>query len=159
MKRYRTTCYFLAALALNRNCLQTRMMTNRHRNRCLPTPVVFILIRALTSRCQHAVWCSRILNTNINVSPNRTPSGDFGASSSDVFVFAFVFLCVFVYFWSLRITSIWCQHWCCIGEGFPLYKEIVASGETPPVILLYPFLAHLSTVLLSHGNVSTESSF
>ena len=29
------------------------------RNRCLPTPVVFILIRALTSRCQHAVWCSR----------------------------------------------------------------------------------------------------
>ena len=71
-------------------------MTNRHRNRCLPTPVVFILIRALTSRCQHAVWCSRILNTNINVSPNRTPSGDFGASSSDVFVFAFVFLCLFI---------------------------------------------------------------
>ena len=48
------------------------MMTNRHRNRCLPTPVVFILIRELTSWCQHAVWCSRMLNTNINVSPNRT---------------------------------------------------------------------------------------
>ena len=157
MKRYRTTCYFLAALALNRNCLQTRMM----RNRCLPTPVVFILIRALTSRCQHAVWCSRILNTNINVSPNRTPSGDFGASSSDVFVFAFVYFYVYlsIYFWSLHIPSIWCQHWCCIGEGFPLYKEMVASGGTPPVILLYPFLAHLSTVLLSRGNVSTESSF
>ena len=137
-----------------------RMMTNRHRNRCLPTPVVFILIRALTSRCQHAVWCSRILNTNINVSPNRTPSGDFGASSSDVFVFAFVYLCLFInIFLKPSYTVHLVPALVLYRRGFPLYKEIVASWETPPVILLYPFLAHLSTVLLSHGNVSTESFF
>ena len=117
----------MAALALNRNCLQTRMMTNRHRNRCLPTPVVFILIRELTSWCQHAVWCSRMLNTDINVSPNRTHLHHLvilvpvAVMYLSLHLYFYVYLSI--YFWSLHIPSIWCQHWCCIGEGFRCTKR------------------------------------